>query len=220
MEYPLRSTIGRSHAATDPFTPGSARGFRWKTGLWLWILLVWIPLPAQSGSSAPPTAEPNWDEVSDKLCKIIRSRNADNFSQELMRLQREMEFNLIQDYNKCDCEKRGAFSGGSLLRAATYYRSIEVVKIIFVELLKNPDGQRGLAEYLNHRELDGMTLLDWVRQRVEFLSKNDRLKAQLSQSVNYMIGYRKRGAKFSCELLEESTCEESYQEFLDRIVKR
>lgn len=188
---------------------------------WTWSLILFLSvLTPTAFAQMGLKGDPNWPEISETLSKTIRTRNAAKFQRELERLHDQHGIELAKHYAMFTCEKRGSFSGGSLLRAATYYRSIEVIKIIFVELLKNPKGPIGLANYLNLRESDGQTLLDWVRERVEFLNQNSRLEEQLRQSVNYMIGYRKRGARFSCELDEAATCDENYDVFLNRILGR
>ncbi|CAM2009517.1 hypothetical protein [Acanthopleuribacter pedis] len=188
---------------------------------WAWSFMVFLPVVFPSAyAQMGLKGNPNWDEISEDLGKTIRSRNASKFQRELEHLKQVHGIELAKHYGMIECEKRGSFSGGSLLRAATYYRGIEIIKVIFVELLKNPKGPVGLAHYLNIRESDGLTLLDWVRDRVEFLNNNSRLEEQLRQSVNYMIGYRKRGARFSCELDDKVICDESYRGFLDRILGR
>ncbi len=130
--------------------------------------IVFAALIAVSVSvSAPGFANVNdIERLNNALCDYVKSDDRTSMRKKL----KAANLNLRNVYSGLVCQPSDGFSGGSLLRTASYFGATDVSSFL-IKKISDDDA--------NYKEFDGKTVLEWVKEAIQSGNVKSVEKAQV-----------------------------------------
>ncbi|TQV74729.1 DUF3718 domain-containing protein [Aliikangiella marina] len=107
----------------------------------------------------------NLDRLSASVCEFVKSNNRSALRKKL----KSSNLNLRKVYDGLVCQPEGDFSGGSLLRAASFYGSTDISKFLIRKIKK---------EHITAKEHDGQSVVEWSESALAAGGVKDTSKTQ------------------------------------------